>query len=69
MPLNVKMAGKGLALSSAVEGGAQAAGIFVANGANITIDNPFVKQKLSITASNNDTYGAYGILLRAIMRS
>ena len=64
VPLNVKMAGKGLALSSAVEGGAQAAGIFVANGANITIDNPFVKQKLSITASNNDTYGAYGIFAK-----
>ena len=64
VPMNVKMAGKGLALSSAVEGGAQAAGIFVANGANITIDNPFVKQKLSITASNNDTYGAYGIFAK-----
>ena len=64
VPLNVKMAGKGLALSSAVEGGAQAAGIFVANGANITIDNPFVEQKLSITASNNDTYGAYGIFAK-----
>ena len=64
VPMNVKMAGKGLALSSAVEGGAQAAGIFVANGANITIDNPFVKQKLAITASNNDTYGAYGIFAK-----
>ena len=64
VPLNVKMAGKGLALSSAVEGGAQAAGIFVANGANISIDNPFADQKLSITASNNDTYGAYGIFAK-----
>ncbi len=64
VPMNVKMADKGLALSSAVEGGAQAAGIFVANGANITIDNPFVKQKLAITASNNDTYGAYGIFAK-----
>ena len=64
VPMNVKMAGKGLALSSAVEGGAQAAGIFVANGANISIDNPFADQKLSITASNNDTYGAYGIFAK-----
>ena len=64
VPMNVKMAGKGLALSSAVEGGAQAAGIFVANGANITIDNPFVKQKLAITATNNSTYGAYGIFAK-----
>lgn len=64
VPMNVKMAGKGLALSSAVEGGAQAAGIFVANCANITIDNPFVKQKLAITATNNSTYGAYGIFAK-----
>ena len=64
VPMNVKMAGKGLALSSAVEGGAQAAGIFVANGANISIDNPSADQKLSITASNNDTYGAYGIFAK-----
>ena len=59
--MNVKMAGKDLVLSSVVEEGAQAAGIFVANGANITIDNPFVKQKLAITATNNDTRGAHGI--------
>ena len=64
VPMNVKMAGKALALSSAVEGGAQAAGIFVANGANISIDNPSADQKLSITASNNDTYGAYGIFAK-----
>ena len=62
--MNVKMAGKDLVLSSVVEEGAQAAGIFVANGANITIDNPFVKQKLSITATNNDTRGAYGIFAK-----
>ena len=62
--MNVKMAGKDLALSSVVEEGAQAAGIFVADGANITIDNPFVKQKLAITATNNSTYGAYGIFAK-----
>ena len=62
--MNVKMAGKDLALSSVVEEGAQAAGIFVADGANITIDNPFVKQKLAITATNNDTRGAYGIFAK-----
>ena len=59
--MNVKMAGKDLSLSSVVEAGAQAAGIFVDKGANITIDNPFVKQKLAITATNNDTRGAHGI--------
>ena len=62
--MNVKMAGKDLALSSVVEAGAQAAGIFVDKGANITIDNPFVKQKLAITATNNDTRGAYGIFAK-----
>ena len=64
VPMNVKMAGKGLALSSAVEEGAQAAGIFVADGANISIDNSSADQKLAITASNNDTYGAYGIFVK-----
>ena len=64
VPMNVKMAGKGLALSSAVEKGAQAAGIFVANGANITVANPTADQKLTITAANNDTYGAYGIFVK-----
>ena len=64
VPMNVKMAGKGLALRSAVEEGAQATGIFVANGANISIDNPSADQKLAITASNNDTYGAYGIFVK-----
>ena len=59
--MNVKMAGKDLALSSVVEAGAQAAGIFVDKGANITIANPFVKQKLAITATNNDTRGSHGI--------
>ena len=59
--MNVKMAGKDLVLSSVVEEGAQAAGIFVDKGANITIANPFVKQKLAITATNNDTRGAHGI--------
>ena len=59
--MNVKMAGKDLALSSVVEAGAQAAGIFVDKGAGITIANPFVKQKLAITATNNDTRGAHGI--------
>ena len=62
--MTVNMAGKDLALSSVVEAGAQAAGIYVDRGANITIANPFVKQKLSITASNNDTYGAYGIFAK-----
>ena len=64
VPMNVKMAGKGLALSSVVEKGAQAAGIFVANGANITVANPTADQKLTITAANNDTYGAYGIFVK-----
>ena len=59
--MTVNMAGKDLALSSVVEAGAQAAGIFVDKGANITIANPFVKQKLAITATNNDTRGAHGI--------
>ena len=59
--MNVKMAGKDLSLSSVVEAGAQAAGIFVDNGADITIANPFVKQKLAITATNNDTRGSHGI--------
>ena len=62
--MNVKMAGKDLSLSSVVEAGAQAAGIFVDKGADITIANPFVKQKLAITATNNDTYGAYGIFAK-----
>ena len=62
--MNVKMAGKDLSLSSVVEEGAQAAGIFVDKGADITIANPFVKQKLAITATNNDTYGAYGIFAK-----
>ena len=62
--MNVKMAGKDLSLSSVVEAGGQAAGIFVDKGADITIANPFVKQKLSITATNNDTYGAYGIFAK-----
>ena len=62
--MTVNMSGKDLALSSVVEAGAQAAGIYVDRGANITIDNPFVKQKLSIAASNNDTYGAYGIFAK-----
>ena len=64
VPMNVKMAGKGLALSSVVEKGAQATGIFVANGANITVANPTADQKLTITAANNDTYGAYGIFVK-----
>ena len=64
VPMNVKMAGKGLVLSSVVEKGAQAAGIFVANGANITVANPTADQKLTITAANNDTYGAYGIFVK-----
>ena len=59
--MTVNMAGKDLSLSSVVEAGAQAAGIFVDKGANITIANPFVKQKLAITATNNDTRGAHGI--------
>ena len=59
--MNVNMAGKDLALSSVVEAGAQAAGIFVDKGADITIANPFVKQKLAITATNNDTRGSHGI--------
>ncbi len=59
--MNVKMAGKDLSLSSVVEAGAQAAGIFVDKGADITIANPFVKQKLAITATNNDTRGSHGI--------
>ena len=59
--MNVKMAGKDLALSSVVEAGAQAAGIFVDKGANITIANPFIQQKLAITATNNDTRGSHGI--------
>ena len=62
--MTVKMAGKGLALSSVVEEGAQAAGIFVANGANITVANPSAEQKLAITATNNSTYGAYGIFVK-----
>lgn len=62
--MTVNMAGKDLSLSSVVEAGAQAAGIFVDKGANITIDNPFVKQKLAITATNNDTRGAYGIFAK-----
>ena len=62
--MNVKMAGKDLSLSSVVGAGAQAAGVFVDEGANITIANPFVKQKLAITATNNDTYGAYGIFAK-----
>ena len=62
--MTVKMAGKGLALSSVVEEGAQAAGIFVANGANITVTNPSAEQKLAITATNNSTYGAYGIFVK-----
>ena len=59
--MTVNMAGKDLALSSVVEAGAQAASIFVDKGVNITIANPFVKQKLAITATNNDTRGAHGI--------
>ena len=62
--MNVKMAGKDLSLSSVVEAGAQAAGIFVDKGADITIANPFVRQKLAITATNNSTYGAYGIFAK-----
>ena len=62
--MTVNMSGKDLALSSVVEAGAQAAGIYVDRGANITIDNPFVKQKLAITATNNDTRGAYGIFAK-----
>ena len=62
--MTVKMAGKGLALSSVVEEGAQAAGVFVANGANITVANPSADQKLAITAQNNSTYGAYGIFVK-----
>ena len=62
--MTVNMAGKDLALSSVVEAGAQAAGIYVDRGANITIANPFVKQKLAITATNNDTRGAYGIFAK-----
>ena len=59
--MTVNMAGKDLALNSVVEEGAQAAGIFVDKGANITIANPFIQQKLAITATNNDTRGSHGI--------
>lgn len=59
-PMTVKMSGKGLALNAAQSDG-QAAAIYAGANTYINVINPSADQKLTITANNTDTRGAYGI--------
>lgn len=59
-PMTVKMSGKGLALNAAQSDG-QAAAIYAGANTYINVMNPSADQKLTITANNTDTRGAYGI--------
>ena len=59
-PMTVKMSGKGLALSVEQSSG-QAAAIYTGANTYITVINPSVDKKLSITANNTDTRGSHGI--------
>lgn len=59
-PMTVKMSGKGLALNVAQSSG-QAAAIYAGANTYINVINPSADQKLTITANNTDTRGAYGI--------
>lgn len=59
-PMTVKMSGKGLVLNAAQSSG-QAAAIYAGANTYIKVMNPSADQKLTITANNTDTRGAYGI--------
>lgn len=59
-PMTVKMSGKGLVLNAAQSSG-QAATIYAGANTYIKVMNPSADQKLTITANNTDTRGAYGI--------
>lgn len=59
-PMTVKMSGKGLVLNAAQSSG-QVAAIYAGANTYIKVMNPSADQKLTITANNTDTRGAYGI--------